>query len=364
MKLMKRIFWVLLAIFVLFLLYLGGMILYASSTDYEPEAVEIPELQGEALNSSVPDTLSLLNWNIGYCGLGEESDFFYDGGELVRTPEEWVDKNAEGIKNYLISLSQKTDFYLLQEVDVKADRSANKDQMKQISGGLNGYVSAFAPNYKVGYIPIPLTEPMGSVLGGLGMWSKYQPSKSSRHAYEGNYDWPTYLFFLDRCFLQMRFPTSHDKELVLINTHNSAFDDGSLKARQMAMLKEVILKEYEAGNYVIVGGDWNQYPPHYMGVGERGLRKDEQDEKLFVSPQLLTLDWTWAFDPEVATNRSLISPYDADTSKTGILDFYLLSPNVELLEVKTEDMAFAYSDHQPVRLRVALKGEAKEENPE
>lgn len=361
---MKKVFWVLLAVFVVFLLYLGGMIFYASSTDYVPEAVEIPQLHGEAIKSSVPDTLNFLNWNIGYCGLGEESDFFYDGGELVRTPEAWVDKNAEGIREYLRSLLGETDFYLLQEVDVEADRSNNKDQMKFISEGLNAYVSAFAPNYKVGYIPIPLTEPMGSVLGGLGMWSKYYPGKTSRHAYEGNYDWPTYLFFLDRCFLQMRFPTSHGKELVLINTHNSAFDDGSLKAAQMAMLREVILAEYAVGNYVIVGGDWNQYPPHYMGVGEMGLRKDQQDEKLFVSPQFLSLDWTWAFDSEVATNRSLISPYDPDTTKTGIIDYYLLSPNVELLEVKTDDLDFAYSDHQPVRLKVALKGKAKEENPE
>ena len=41
---MKKIFWVLLAVFVVFLLYLGGMILYATTTDYEPKAVEIPQL--------------------------------------------------------------------------------------------------------------------------------------------------------------------------------------------------------------------------------------------------------------------------------------------------------------------------------
>lgn len=355
MKWMKKIFWVLLAVFILMLLYVGGMILFATATDYEPEGIEYPELKGSAKSEAVADTLTILNWNIGYCGLGAESDFFYDGGELVKTPEEWVNKNAKGVTDFLSGISAETDFVLLQEVDVASDRSAELNQMDLISTVLEGSVSAFGKNYEVGFIPIPLTNPMGEVLGGLGTWSKYQPSQTTRHAYEGNYDWPTYLFFLDRCFLQMRFPTSHGKELVLINTHNSAFDDGSLKAKQMAALREVVTKEYAAGNYVIVGGDWNQFPPHYMGVGEEGLRKEQQDEKLFVSPQFLSLDWTWAFDPEVATNRSLISPYDADTTKTAIIDFYLLSPNVELLEVKGVDMDFAYSDHQPIKLRVALK---------
>ncbi|MEM6800850.1 MAG: endonuclease/exonuclease/phosphatase family protein [Bacteroidota bacterium] len=352
---MKKVFWLLLLVFVLFLLYLGGMIFYASSTDYEPEAIEIPELLGKGMNSPVADTLSFLNWNIGYCGLGKESDFFYDGGELVRTPEEWVNKNAKGVSDYLEKVDEDLDFVLLQEVDKESDRSANLDQLAMINEVLDGYVGAFGVNYKVGYIPIPLTEPMGSVLGGIGMWSKYQPLEVSRHAFEGNYDWPTYLFFLDRCFLEMRLPTSDGKELLVINTHNSAFDDGSLKAKQMAMLKEVIVKEYAAGNYVIIGGDWNQYPPHYLGVGEQGLRKDEQDEKLFVSPQFLTMDWTWAFDHRVATNRSLISAYDADTTRTGIIDYYLLSPNIELLEVEGIDMNFEYSDHQPVRMKIALK---------
>ena len=32
--------------------------------------------------------ISLLTWNIGYCGLDKEMDFFYDGGTKVITPKE------------------------------------------------------------------------------------------------------------------------------------------------------------------------------------------------------------------------------------------------------------------------------------
>ena len=33
---------------------------------------------------SLPDTLTLVSWNIGYAGLGDNMDFFYDGGRRVR----------------------------------------------------------------------------------------------------------------------------------------------------------------------------------------------------------------------------------------------------------------------------------------
>ena len=40
---------------------------------------------------------------------------------------------------------------------------------------------------------------------------------------------------------------------------------------------------------------------------------------------------------------------------TTLIDFYLVSPNVEILEVKTIDLDFKYSDHQPISLKVKLK---------
>ena len=54
-------------------------------------------------------------------------------------------------------------------------------------------------------------------------------------------------------------------ELVLINTHNSAYDDGSLKKAQMEQLKVVLVEEAAKGNFVIVGGDWNQFPAGFEG---------------------------------------------------------------------------------------------------
>jgi hypothetical protein len=67
---------------------------YATLTDYRPGISEVlPNL------NSTPDTLpdsaaiNLLIWNIGYCGLDKQMDFFYDGGTKVRTPEEQLRHN-------------------------------------------------------------------------------------------------------------------------------------------------------------------------------------------------------------------------------------------------------------------------------
>ena len=66
--------------FILLLVVLFGIFLIVSTlADYKPEEREV------IFESSSPDTIStdtylnVLSWNIGYCGLGEEMDFFFDG---------------------------------------------------------------------------------------------------------------------------------------------------------------------------------------------------------------------------------------------------------------------------------------------
>ena len=65
--------------------------------------------------------------------------------------------------------------------------------------------------------------------------------------------------------------------------------------------------------------------------------------------------WTWAFDPSVPTNRKLASSFEADKTFTTLIDFYLVSPNVQVESVEGVDLAFENSDHQPVKLSIQLK---------
>jgi endonuclease/exonuclease/phosphatase family metal-dependent hydrolase len=356
---MKRPFRLVLTILLVLIgmcaLYLTTVIGYAMATDYRPAPQEAVDCEGRAELEVVPDSFSLLSWNIGYAGLGAQSDFFYDGGKRVRMPKPVVQDYLTGILDQVERYRSEADFFLLQEVDRASRRSHYIDEVDSLSRSLPGYTSAFAINYQVGFIPIPLLRPMGQVKGGLATWSRYRPLESVRHDFEGNYRWPTYLFFLDRCFLLQRFELNGSgRQLVLINTHNSAYDDGSLKQRQMAQLKAVILQEYQAGHYVIVGGDWNQYPPEFGGVAGFPVDRSPANAHRFVPADYPAPGWQWTYDPAIPSNRSLKAPFAPDTTRRSIIDYFLVSPNVEVRSVVGIDLGFAFSDHQPVRLTVRL----------
>jgi endonuclease/exonuclease/phosphatase family metal-dependent hydrolase len=356
MKLLKPILRALLLLVVLAVLYVGGMIAYAWATDYLPESRESVSINtiGEPLPSLEKDSLMLFNWNIGFGGLGKESDFFYDGGKQVRMSEEIVKKNVKGIREAIETHAAEADFILLQEVDLNSLRSHRINEVDYLSEALSGYAQSFGKNYDVKFVPVPFTNPLGGVLSGVSSWSRYLPAEATRYNFEGNYSFPNYLFFLDRCYLLNRFPLPNGKELVVINTHNSAYDDGTLKQKQMQQMQQVLNAEYAAGNYVIVGGDWNQYPPDFKGV--RGYSPGTSDPRFFVPKTYPAEGWQWAVDRSIPTNRALKAPFNPDTTTQKVIDFYLISPNVELLKVEGVDLNFEHSDHQPVKLWVRLSG--------
>ena len=327
-----------------FLSYVAMTIFYAWYTDFIPQRIEriITESSFAAANID-SDTLTFLDWNIGYAGLGRESDFFYDGGKGVIAPIKIVEKNFKGILQTISRFKGSVDFFLMQEVDIYSKRTHWNNEYKQLGDVLPGYIPLFSKNYDVQYIPMPLTNPLGKIKSGLASYSKFKTIESSRHAFDGNYNFPYSLFFLDRCFMLKRFEACDGKDLVVIDTHNSAYDDGSLKKKQMEQLRSVLLDEHDKGNYVIVGGDWNQNPS--------GL----PDSKRSIPINYPAEGWTCSFDQHTPTHRSLNEPYNRNTTHTGIIDFYIVSPNVEVIKVSTIDQQFEYSDHQPVLMRAVLK---------
>lgn len=347
MRILRPILYLLFILIGAFILFL----IYARVEDYRPE--EQVSVWEDDRAPSLPDSISLnlLSWNIGYAGLDASMDFFYDGGKQMRPSEEGVKRNIEGIVETLTPY-RGYDFILLQEVDKDSKRSYHYNEFGTIEGQFNLYKTFFGMNYKVPFVPIPLKEPMGKVESGLMTLSWHTPSSVVRYGFPGNYAWPKNLFMLDRCFLVNRYPLSDGHELLVINTHNSAYDDGSLREKQMTYLKGFLLEEYRKDNFVIVGGDWNQ-SPNGLTPELPGFRFDTENltyvEKDYPAP-----DWIWAYDPATPTNRRVAVPYERAHSLTTIIDYYLLSPNIHLIDVKTAEVDFKYSDHQPVKLKVTL----------
>ena len=157
-----------------------------------------------------------------------------------------------------------------------------------------------------------------------------------------------------------RYPTSlvSGKELVVVNTHNSAYDGGYLKPLEMTYLKGFLLAEYEKGNYVVVGGDWNQNPP---GVSNdqvsiaAGVLPSTSYQPSQIDEKFMPGNWQWVFDPTVPTSRSLVDVLDYGRTSVALIDYYLISPNIEAIEVKGFNLKFQYSDHNPVMMNIRLK---------
>ena len=348
MKKFLRITGIVLGIIVLaFASFLG----YMTVMDYKPAHVEFVPIEGrgDSISDSTTD-FSFLIWNIGYGGLGAKSDFFFDGGKGVRVDEATTDGYVNGIKAY-VAQNASTDFILLQEVDMDSKRSWYKDQTRPLHEAAGNRIASFALNYNSVFVPQPVSNPYGKCKGGLLSLTKYKPYSAKRLALTPDAGWPVGLFMLDRCLLEWRFTLGGGKELVVYNLHLSAYDDGTVKQSQMDTLQNILNTEYAKGNYVVCGGDWNQSPPGYTSPNPGQMSIVQMN----VPEGFPAEGWQWVSDKSTPTNRNLNEVYVAGKTGVSILDFFLVSPNVEATEIKTEDLGFANSDHQPVKMTVKLK---------
>jgi endonuclease/exonuclease/phosphatase family metal-dependent hydrolase len=156
---------------------------------------------------------------------------------------------------------------------------------------------------------------------------------------------------LDRCFLVNRYPLKNGKELIVINTHNEAFDPGQIRKAQMAYLKDFMLNEYRNGNYIIAGGDWNQTPPDFRSE----FTGNKTDTTQMVIPSdYLPPDWKWLYDNRTPSERNVVAAYDPSATTTNVFDVFLVSPNISEISVKGIQLNFKNSDHNPVVIHVKL----------
>ena len=351
---MKKFLKVLLIIVLVIVLAAAGLIGWLSIAEYKPEAVEELNFTTRGENSpSLPqgESVTVLSWNIGYAGLGSNADFFMDGGENVKSSDrDRVESNLQDIRELLYGESAP-DLILLQEVDVNSSRTYGIDQSACLTAGN----AAHALNYSCPFVPFPL-PPIGKVNSGVFTTTDYAIDRAERVSLPCPFSWPVSTANLKRCLLVSYLPIEgSDRQLVLVNLHLEAYDDGEGKIAQTRQLNEFIQAEYEKGNYVIAGGDFNQIFPGSLEVYPN--THPELWEPGVLTEDMLPEGWSYAYDLSVPSCRLLNQPYDpADTENTQhyVIDGFILSPNVTLENVETLDQGFIASDHNPVLLRVTL----------
>ena len=341
----------------------GGLIGYLTVTEYSPAYAENADRGSvnaiEQLNFG--QTYSVLSFNTGYGGLGEDADFFMDGGTGVN-PEslETVLENMSGIEGLLSD--SDADFLLLQEVDTDSDRSFEQNQWLRYENTLKDYESRFALNYACEFVPYPVKEFLGKVHSGLATYSRYDIQSATRYSLTNEFEWPVRVAQLKRCLLVSRIPVTVEEgqepvELVLINLHLEAYDDDATRIAQTKQLMELMEAEYAKGNFVIAGGDFNQSFP------KATKKYPLLDEEYWAPGELKSLKsgWQYGYDQRRPTCRLLNEAYNPRNPDTQlyIIDGFILSPNVELKTVYTMDEDFVYSDHNPVFMEFSLRNPAE-----
>lgn len=336
---------------ILFLLFIGFCIVWIY--EYRPQKRRV-QFTTEKLQRLPNDTLKIVSWNTGYAGLGDDMDFFYDGGSRMRTSEERTLENLNRISDFLSRCN--ADVVLLQEVDVKSRRSYYINQRQEYKRVLAGYFAYSAYNYDALFVPVPLKQPMGRVKAGNLTLSKVCPAEVIRYQYPGGFPFPVRIFNLKRCLLSSRFITRSGRSILINNTHNTAYDTGEMRTLEMQFLRDTLTAAYEQGIRSITGGDWNQNPPDYTQSAA------ETDDPYFspikIDSTLFPKGWTFSYDRNTPTARYLYEPLSPTTTVTTI-DMFLTSPGIRCIAVETVDLGFKNSDHNPVIATFVVEGDTE-----
>lgn len=296
----------------------------------------------------IADNLKIVTWNIGYGGLGSNMDFFYDGGTQIRDTEARTMRNLGGILAEMKAMD--ADIYLLQEVDECSRRTYRINELAMLQAAFPEYHLYFACNYQSFFVPVPLRSPMGKVASGLVILSRYRAEKVKRLAYPSRFPFPVSLFNLKRCLLAATFRLPDGGLLAVGNTHNTAYDAGGMREQETGFLASWIDSLQSQGVKVLVGGDWNQYPPAYV-PGE-----DETANPHFsVAPlrfSAFDANGRIVYDSSGKTLRYLDKPYSRNSTLT-VTDYFYVSHSLSSSDARLcGNVGFSCSDHRPVCITV------------
>jgi len=286
-------------------------------------------------------TISVLNWNIGYAGLGKESDFIMDGGENLLPPsKEIVLKNLSGIQKILDA--NKADFVNIQEVSKPDMLTFGVDVLGGVKETLAGYDTFFSYDFRTQFIPR-----RSALKHGLASFAHVNtnPVEIIRLPLEPN----RLQGLIQRQYhIQAReFTDKNGNQWALLNLHLSAFDEGgSVRMKQLKLVIETADALYEDGKYVVIGGDWN------LQLASTDFAYTTKKEDLFwlakFPHELVKEGWQVVVDARSPTVRSNERPYQHGENYTTVIDGFYVSPNVDVVSIKTINTDFEYTDHQPV----------------
>lgn len=355
---------VILALIALILVIVIGYVCYVGLT-YEriPDNTVVEIQNNQTASVKLNTQYSIATYNVGFGAYNHDFSFFMDSGKMKDGTDVTGKDSKAKSKDIVLSNTNGSaqliadgdyDFVLLQEVDLDSTRSYHVNQYEIFNQTFGKDMSRnYGICYDSAYLFYPITDPHGKSLTALATYSKFRMDSALRRQYPLATDITKY-FDLDRCFVVTRYALENGKELVVANSHMSAYDKGGVvRHQQLEVLNAFLQEEQEKGNYVIVGGDFNHDIAHSDGMFESQQLRPEWVYSL--SSDDLVTGFTFVAATNAPTCRSTDIPYEKGVNYTVVLDGFIVSSNIEVKEVVNIDNDFLYSDHNPATMTFVLK---------
>lgn len=279
--------------------------------------------------------------------MGAESDVSFEGGKhLIPSGGDAVCRNIIGIQDTLVDM--QADIYLLQELSSGSLLNRWHNIRRAIQNALPKHSSSSASNFS-----LPLYFDFLRNEHGMGTYVKKPLSIDKRHTKLFKSSERYYKIFPRLDFaLTSTVKINGSKTIAFVNTHLSSFDTyGAMRISQFLELMEYVKKLSASGYAVIVGADWNMNSGKYNFAGDD---EDQYRSQLHDFPNhLLPKGWTTHFTPDVPTVRAGNRPYTKGESTTATIDGFICSPEIQVDHIKTFDLQFEHSDHNPVEIVIS-----------
>lgn len=295
----------------------------------------------------------IMTYNIGFGAYRKDYSFFMDGGKSSwAKDEESVIAGVCGMGEIINNVNP--DFVLLQEVDVDSTRAYHVNELELMNQFVKGYYYTYAQNYDSPFLFFPPWEPHGANQAGIVTYSQSKITDAMRRSLPIS-ESLSKLVDLDRCYSIARIPMEEGKSLCIYNIHMSAYGSSDeIREGQLSMLYADMAADYQKGNYVICGGDFN----HNLKSGD----DENAPEWAYPFPrETLPEGFRMAIDgakPEDVVHnscRNADKPYDEETTYTVTLDGFIVSDNVTVNYYTNMDWGYELSDHDPVIMQFRLE---------
>ncbi len=359
-----------LTVVMFFVLAFGGYVAYLCAQYYRIEDGKQLEIQNNQTQKvQTEKEYSISTYNIGFGAYTQDFNFFMDSGEMLDGTKTQGTQSVANSKESVLECTNgaidvvknlNTDFAFFQEVDTNSTRSYGVNQYAMLQENFNTFASSNAVNFHSGFLFYPLSSPHGTVNSSIATFSKYQVESGVRRSFPIDESFPTKFFDLDRCFAVYRLQVEgYEHELVLVNLHMSAYDEGGkIRAKQLKMLMTFLDEEYQKGNFVVAGGDWNHDIASSADIFKTQEKKP--DWVGYITESDIPAHFKFASSKNAPTCRSSDIPYTKDengnlVNYSVVIDGFLVSDNVEISSVTNINTEFKFSDHNPVCMKFLLK---------